>query len=150
MTQINGRPAVILLAEDDPGDQELTRRALEEGKIRHELHIVKDGEEALDYLFRRGKYANPTTSPRPDLLLLDLNLPKIDGHQVLQRLRADQSLRRLAIVILTTSQHEEDIIHTYDLGANSYITKPMELQQFMQVIQELEAYWFQIVILSPY
>jgi CheY-like chemotaxis protein len=150
MTQINSRPAVILLAEDDPGDQELTRRALEEGKIRNELHIVKDGEEALDYLFRRGKYVNPTTSPRPDLLLLDLNLPKIDGHQVLQCLRADESLRRLAIVILTTSQHEEDIIHTYDLGANSYITKPMELRQFTQVIQELEAYWFQIVALSPY
>ena len=150
MLQINGRPAVILLAEDDPGDQELTRRALEEVKIRNELHIVKDGEEALDYLFRRGKYANPTISPRPDLLLLDLNLPKIDGCQVLQRLRADESLRRLAIVILTTSQHEEDIIRTYDLGANSYITKPMELQQFMQVVQGLEAYWFQIVVLSPH
>jgi CheY-like chemotaxis protein len=150
MTQINGRPAIILLAEDDPGDQELTRRALEEGKIPNELHIVKDGEEALDYLFRRGKYANPTTSPRPDLVLLDLNMPKIDGRQVLQRLRADASLRRLAVVIFTTSQHEEDVIRTYDLGANSYITKPMEFQQFIQVIKALEAYWFQIVVLSPH
>jgi CheY-like chemotaxis protein len=150
MTQINGRPAIILLAEDDPGDQELTRRALEEGTIRNELHIVKDGEEALDYLLHRGPYANPTTSPRPDLLLLDLNMPKIDGRQLLQRIRADERLRRLAVVVLTTSQDEADIIRTYDLGANSYITKPMELRKFIQVIQALEAYWFQVVVLSPH
>jgi two-component system response regulator len=150
MIQINDRPAVILLAEDDPGDQELTRRALEEGQHRNELHIVKDGEEALDYLFRRGKYQNPASSPRPDLLLLDLNMPKIDGRQVLQRIRNDASLRRLAVVVLTTSQHEEDIVRTYDLGANSYITKPIELQQFMHVIQALEDYWLQIVVLSPH
>ena len=150
MTQINGRPAIILLAEDDPGDQELTRRALEEGKIRNELHIVKDGEEALDYLLHRGPYANPTTSPRPDLLLLDLNMPKIDGRQLLQRIRADERLRRLAVVVLTTSQDEADIIRTYDLGANSYITKPMELRKFIQVIQALETYWFQVVVLSPH
>lgn len=150
MIPINGRPAVILLAEDDPGDQELTRRALEEGAIRNELHIVMDGEAALDYLFHRGKYQNPATSPRPDLLLLDLNMPKVDGRQVLKRVRADTTLRRLAVVILTTSQHEEDIIRTYDLGANSYITKPMELRQFMHVIQALETYWFQIVVLPPH
>jgi CheY-like chemotaxis protein len=150
MIPINGRPAVILLAEDDPGDQELTRRALEEGAIRNELHIVTDGEAALDYLFRRGKYQNPATSPRPDLLLLDLNMPKVDGRQVLQHVRADTNLRRLAVVVLTTSQHEEDIIRTYELGANSYITKPMELRQFMQVIQALETYWFQIVVLPPH
>ena len=150
MIPINGRPAIILLAEDDPGDQELTRRALEEGAIRNELHIVTDGEAALDYLFRRGKYQNPATSPRPDLLLLDLNMPKVDGRQVLQRVRADTNLRRLAVVVLTTSQHEEDIIRTYELGANSYITKPMELRQFMQVIQALETYWFQIVVLPPH
>jgi CheY-like chemotaxis protein len=150
MTGVNGRPPIILLAEDDPGDQELTRRALEEGKIRHELHIVQDGEEALDYLFRRGKYQNPLTSPQPDLLLLDLNMPKIDGRQVLKRIRADADLRRLAVVVLTTSQQEDDVLRTYDLGANSYITKPVELQRFMQVIQTLETYWFQIVVLSPH
>jgi CheY-like chemotaxis protein len=150
MIPLNGRPAVILLAEDDPGDQELTRRALEEGAMRNELHIVTDGEAALDYLFRRGKYQNPATSPRPDLLLLDLNMPKVDGRQVLKRVRADTDLRRLAVVVLTTSQHEEDIIRTYDLGANSYITKPLELRQFMQVIQALETYWFQIVVLPPH
>jgi CheY-like chemotaxis protein len=150
MIPISGRPAIILLAEDDPGDQELTRRALEEGAMRNELHIVTDGEAALDYLFRRGKYQNPATSPRPDLLLLDLNMPKVDGRQVLQHVRADTTLRRLAVVVLTTSQHEEDIIRTYELGANSYITKPLELRQFMQVIQALETYWFQIVVLPPH
>jgi CheY-like chemotaxis protein len=150
MIPLNGRPAIILLAEDDPGDQELTRRALEEGTMCNELHIVTDGEAALDYLFRRGKYQNPATSPRPDLLLLDLNMPKVDGRQVLKRVRADTDLRRLAVVVLTTSQHEEDIIRTYDLGANSYITKPLELRQFMQVIQALETYWFQIVVLPPH
>jgi CheY-like chemotaxis protein len=150
MTGVNGRPAIILLAEDDPGDQELTRRALEEGPIRNELHIVQDGEEALDYLFRRGKYQNPLTSPQPDLLLLDLNMPKIDGRQVLKRIRADADLRRLAVVVLTTSQLENDVLRTYDLGVNSYITKPVELQRFMQVIQTLETYWFQIVVLSPH
>jgi CheY-like chemotaxis protein len=150
MTQINGRPAVILLAEDDPGDQELTRRALEEGRMRSELHIVKDGEEALDYLLHRGTYVNPATAPRPDLLLLDLNMPKIDGRQVLQRIRADERLRRLAVVVLSTSQDAEDILCTYDLGANSYITKPMELRKFMQVIQVLETYWFETVVLSPH
>jgi CheY-like chemotaxis protein len=114
------------------------------------LHIVKDGEEALDYLLHRGTYVNPTTAPRPDLFLLDLNMPKIDGRQVLQRIRADENLRRLAVVVLTTSQDDKDIIRSYDLGANSYIIKPIELQKFMQVIQALEAYWFQIVVLSPY
>jgi two-component system response regulator len=150
MIPISGRPAIILLAEDDPGDQELTRRALEEGAMRNELHIVTDGEAALDYLFRRGQYQNPAISPRPDLLLLDLNMPKVDGRQVLKHVRADTTLRRLAVVVLTTSQHEEDIIRTYELGANSYITKPLELRQFMQVIQALETYWFQIVVLPPH
>jgi CheY-like chemotaxis protein len=150
MTHSSGRPVIILLAEDDPGDQELTRRFLAEGPMHHELYIVRDGEEALDYLWRRGPYQNPTTSPRPDLVLLDLNMPKIDGRQVLERMRADATLRRLAVVVLTTSQREEDILHTYDLGANSYITKPADLQRFMQVIQALETYWFQTVVLPPH
>lgn len=150
MTRSNGKPVIILLAEDDPGDQELTRRALAEGTMRHELHIVRDGEEALDYLWRRGTYQNPTTSPRPDLVLLDLNMPKVDGRQVLERIRADATLRRLAVVVLTTSQREEDILRIYDLGANSYITKPADLQRFMQVIQALETYWFRTVVLPPH
>jgi CheY-like chemotaxis protein len=144
-----GKLAVILLAEDDKGDQELTRRALEEGKIRNELRIVEDGEEALAYLFRRGKYEDPATSPRPDLLLLDLNLPRVDGREVLERVRADAKLRRMAVVVLTTSRQEEDILRSYEVGCNSFITKPVGMDQFIRVIQALEEYWFQIVVLPP-
>jgi len=143
------KPAVILLAEDDRGDQELTRRALEEGKIRNDLRVVENGEEALAYLFRRGKYKDPATSPRPDLLLLDLNLPRVDGREVLERVRADSKLRRMAVVVLTTSRQEEDILRSYELGCNSFITKPVGMDQFIRVIQALEEYWFQIVVLPP-
>ena len=141
--------AVILLVEDDRGDQELTRRALEAGKIRNDLRIVEDGEEALAYLFRRGKYKDPASSPRPDLLLLDLNLPRVDGREVLERVRADSKLRRMAVVVLTTSRQEEDILRSYELGCNSFITKPVAMDQFIQLIQALEEYWFQIVVLPP-
>jgi len=148
-TATKAKPAVILLAEDDRGDQELTRRALEEGKIRNDLRVVEDGEEALAYLFRRGKYKDPATSPRPDLLLLDLNLPRVDGREVLERVRADSKLRRMAVVVLTTSRQEEDILRSYELGCNSFITKPVDMDQFIRVIQALEEYWFQIVVLPP-
>ena len=143
------RPAIILLAEDDLGDQELTKRALEEGKIENELYIVKDGEEALDYLFRRGRYTDPETSPRPDLFLLDLNMPKLDGRQVLEQIRSIHELRNIRVVVLTTSRQEEDITRSYDLGVHSYITKPVDLDQFFNVIRTLEEYWFQIVVLPP-
>ena len=143
------KPSIILLVEDDRGSQELTRRALGEGKIRNELRIVEDGEEALAYLFRRGKYKDPATSPKPDLLLLDLNLPRVDGREVLERIRGDSKLRRMAVVVLTTSQQEEDILRSYELGCNSFITKPVDINQFIQVIQALERYWFQIVVLPP-
>ncbi len=145
----NEKPAVILLVEDDPGDQELTRRALEEGKIRNELYIVQDGEEALDYLYRREQYANPDDAPRPDLILLDLNLPKLNGKQVLEKIRQDPDLRRLAVVVLTTSRHEEDVLRSYDLGVNSYINKPVDLTQLTRLVHALEAYWFQLVVLPP-
>ena len=137
------------LAEDDRGSQELTRRALGEGKIRNDLRIVEDGEEALAYLFRRGRYKDPATSPRPDLFLLDLNLPRVDGREVLEQIRADSKLRRMAVVVLTASRQEEDILRSYELGCNSFITKPVDINQFMQVIQALERYWFQIVVLPP-
>jgi len=143
------KPSIILLVEDDRGSQELTRRALGEGKIRNELRIVEDGEEALAYLFRRGKYKDPATSPKPDLLLLDLNLPRVDGREVLERIRGDSKLRRMVVVVLTTSQQEEDILRSYELGCNSFITKPVDINQFIQVIQALERYWFQIVVLPP-
>jgi len=143
------KPAIILLAEDDLGDQELTKRALEEGKVENELYIVKDGEEALDYLFRRGRYMDPETSPLPDLFLLDLNMPKLDGRQVLEQIRSIHELRNIRVVVLTTSRQEEDITRSYDLGVHSYITKPVDLDQFFNVIRTLEEYWFQIVVLPP-
>ena len=149
MTATLKRPAIILLAEDDLGDQELTKRALEEGKVGNELYIVKDGEEALDYLFRRGRYTDPETSPRPDLFLLDLNMPKLDGRQVLEQIRSIHELRNIRVVVLTTSHQEEDITRSYDLGVHSYITKPVDLDQFFNVIRTLEEYWFQIVVLPP-
>jgi CheY-like chemotaxis protein len=148
-TASKAKPAVILLAEDDRGDQELTRRALEAGKIRNDLRIVENGEEALAYLFRRGKYKDPVSSPRPDLLLLDLNLPRVDGREVLERVRADGKLRRMAVVVLTTSRQEEDILRSYELGCNSFITKPVAMDQFIRFIQAVEEYWFQIVVLPP-
>jgi CheY-like chemotaxis protein len=149
MGQFDGKPAVILLAEDDPGDQELTRRALEQSRIRNQLYIVEDGEEALDYLLRRGRYQDPVSSPKPDLMLLDLNMPKMDGKQLLQQMRADPGLRRIPVVALTTSEQENDIIRTYDLGANSYIVKPVDMDQFVNAIKVLKDYWFQIVVLPP-
>ena len=146
MRTTNGAPATILLVEDDPGDRHLTMRALQDGKIRNQVYIAQDGERALDYLFRRGKCQDPGASPRPDRVLLDLNLPKVDGRQVLAEIKADPGLRRLAVVVLTTSQQEEDIIRSYDLGANSFITKPVNVDQFARAIRTLEEYWFEIVV----
>jgi CheY-like chemotaxis protein len=143
----NGRPAVILLAEDDPGDQELTRRALAEGKIRNDLYIVEDGEEALDYLLRRGKYTDPKSSPWPDLFLLDLNMPKIDGRRVMEAINSKKDLPHLVTVILTTSSQEEDMLRSYNLGVKSFITKPVDFNQFIKIIHTLENYWFQVVVL---
>lgn len=145
----NGKPAVILLVEDDAGDQELTRRALGNGSVRSDLHIVQDGEEALDYLYHRGLHADPDAAPRPDLILLDLNLPKLDGQKVLELLRSDPQLRRLPVVVLTTSHQDEDVLRSYDLGVNSYIAKPVDLAELTAVIRTLETYWFQTVLLPP-
>ncbi|MGB2990332.1 MAG: response regulator [Candidatus Zixiibacteriota bacterium] len=127
----------------------MTRRALEQSLIRNELYIVEDGEEALNYLLRRGKYQDPASSPKPDLMLLDLNMPKMDGKQLLEQMRADPNLRRIPVVALTTSKQENDIIRTYDLGANSYIVKPVDMDQFVNAIKVLKDYWFQIVVLPP-
>ena len=149
MTPIETRPAVILMAEDDKGDQELTRRALAQGKIKNDLHIVEDGAEALDYLFRRGKYQDPASSPRPDLFLLDLNMPKLDGREVLRQISGDPVLSRITTVVLTTSEQEEDILRSYNLGIKSYITKPVDFDRLVQTIQTLEKYWFEIVTLPP-
>jgi len=149
MNKINAKPAVILYAEDDPGDQELTKRAFELGHVRSELHIVQDGEEALDYLMRRGKYVEPSTSPRPDLLIMDLNMPKLDGRKVLEEIRKNDDCPKPAVIILSTSQNEEDIIQSYKLGVKSFITKPVDVDDFIRAIRVLEEYWFEVVVLPP-
>ena len=122
---------------------------MEKETVRKELRIVGDGEEALDYLFRRGKYQAPATSPRPDLLLLDLNLPRVNGYQVLEEIRADSELRPVPVLVLTTSRQEKDIIRSYELGCNSFITKPMSSDQLTGLVQAIEKYWFETAILPP-
>ena len=138
---------VILLVDDDAGDQELTRRALEEDVLRVDLRIVSDGEEALDYLFGRGAYAAAGAAPRPDLILLDLNMPRMNGREVLQTLKKSPELCRIPVVILTTSQQEADILATYDLGCNSYVQKPVDIERFIKVVREMGNYWFEVVTL---
>ncbi len=146
MERAEARRAVVLLVEDDPGDQELTRRALQDDIVRADLHVVSDGEEAMDFLYRRGIYSL-TSAPRPDIVLLDLNMPKLDGRQVLARMRSADNLRHIPVVVLTTSQQEEDILRSYHLGCNSFITKPVELESFIKVVRELGHYWFELVAL---
>ena len=137
-----GQPVEILLVEDNPGDQRLAKEALKGGKIINTLSIVEDGVEALDYLYRRGKYSKAT---RPDLIILDLNLPRINGKQVLETIKTDENLRRIPVVILTISQAEEDIIKSYNLHANCYVTKPLDIDQFNKVVQSIQEFWFAIV-----
>ncbi|MEW6742318.1 MAG: response regulator [Planctomycetota bacterium] len=149
MRGANRQAVVILLAEDDAGDQELIRRALEEGGVPVELHVVQDGEQALDYLLRRGRYSDPRLSPRPHLMLLDLNMPKLDGKQVLREMLEQPELRRLPVVALTTSRDEKDVRETYELGANSYVRKPERAEQYVSLVRSLEAYWFDLVVLPP-
>ena len=140
----NGRPIDILLVEDNPGDVRLTKEAFKEGKLKNNLHVVKDGVEAMAFLQKEGKYASASY---PDLILLDLNLPKKDGREVLKEIKADENLRRIPVVILTTSKAEEDILKTYDLHANCYITKPVDMEQFIKIVKYIEEFWFTIVIL---
>jgi len=140
------RPIDILLVEDNPGDVRLTREALKEGKVLNNLHVASDGMEAVAFLRRQGKFADEI---RPDIILLDLNLPKKDGREVLADIKTDPDLRRIPVVILTTSKSEEDILKTYDLHANCYITKPVDLDQFITVVQSVEDFWFTVVKLPP-
>ena len=141
--------ATILLVEDDPGDQELTRRALQQDVIRTDLRVVCDGKEALDYLRREGEFRDPADSPKPDLILLDLNMPRIDGRQVLERVREDPRISRIPVVALTTSDEEDDVVRSYALGCKSYIKKPVEVETFIATIRELQHYWFELVTLPP-
>jgi CheY-like chemotaxis protein len=134
----------ILLVEDNPGDVRLTVEALKEAKLKNTLYVARDGEEALDFLYRQPPYES---APRPGLILLDLNLPKIDGREVLQQLKADPSLRRIPVVVLTTSTNEDDVSRVYDLNANSYVAKPVDLDRFLYVIQSIERFWLGVVML---
>ncbi len=140
---------VILMAEDDPDDRFLAREALTESRLANELYFVENGEELLDYLYHRGRYAHPSSSPRPGIILLDLNMPRMDGRQALAQIKTDPNLHHIPIVILTTSQAEEDILRSYDLGANAYITKPVTFDGLVQVMSTLGIFWFEIVRLPP-
>ena len=136
------RPIELLLVEDSEPDVRLTVEALHEAKVKNRLSVVEDGVEAMDFLLRRGGYAE---APRPDLILLDLNLPRKDGRQVLREIKDDPSLRRIPVVILTTSKGEEDVLRAYDLHANCYITKPVDFNRFMEVVKSIEDFWLTVV-----
>lgn len=139
------KPITLLLAEDDPDDRMLIRDALREAKIANDLRTVEDGEELLEYLHRRGRYTSERAAPRPGLILLDLNMPRKDGREALQEIKSDPDLRHVPVVVLTTSKAEEDVLRSYDLGANSFITKPVTFQSLVEVMATLEKYWFEIV-----
>ena len=132
----------ILLVEDNPGDVRLTEEALREGKVKNRLHVANDGVEAIEFLRREGKYIDAV---KPDLILLDLNLPRKDGREVLKEIKADPGLRVIPVVVLTTSAAEEDILKTYNLHANCYITKPVDLEQFLKIVRTIEDFWLSVV-----
>ena len=142
MSDYTGKTVEILLVEDNPGDVRLTMEALKENRIRNQMSVVEDGLEAMDFLRHQGRYQD---APRPDLILLDLNLPKKDGREVLAEIKDDPELKRIPVVILTTSKAEEDIIQTYDNNANCYITKPVELDSFIEIVKSIENFWLNIV-----
>jgi CheY-like chemotaxis protein len=145
MTKANGNPIVILMADDDADDRMLTRDALEESRVLNELRFVEDGEELMEYLTRKGKYADVKDSPRPGLILLDLNMPKKDGREALKEIKSDPNLRRIPVVIMTTSKAEEDIFRSYDFGASSFITKPVTFDRLVELMRTLGEYWVEFV-----
>jgi len=145
--QETGKPITILMADDDADDRLMAKEAFEESRLANDLHFVEDGVELLDYLKRRGKYEDPASSPRPGLILLDLNMPKKDGREALKEIKADPKLKNIRVVILTTSKAEEDIYRTYDLSAASYITKPVTFSAMAEVVKVMGKYWLEIVAL---
>jgi two-component system response regulator len=136
------RPIEILLVEDDPGDELITREAFEDNKLQNRLHVAHDGEEGLNYLYQRGEFQD---ARRPDLILLDLNLPKYDGRQLLEKIKSDPDLSRIPVVVLTTSSAEEDIVRSYNLHANAYVTKPVDLDQFINAVRQIDEFFLQVV-----
>jgi two-component system response regulator len=139
-------PIEVLLVEDDPGDELMTREAFADNKIHNTLHVVRDGQEAFDFLYREGAHVNAV---RPDLILLDLNLPKYDGKQVLERIKQDEELAHIPVVVLTTSSAEEDILRSYKLHANAYVTKPVDLEQFIAAVRQIDDFFVSVVNLPP-
>ena len=145
MNEPNGQPIIILMADDDADDRMLTKDALEESRVLNELRFVEDGEELMDYLNQRGKYADPKDAPRPGLILLDLNMPRKDGREALKEIKEDPNLRRIPVVIMTTSKAEEDVFRSYDLGASSFITKPVTFDRLVELMKAMGQYWVEFV-----
>ena len=145
MTGMAERPITILYADDDPEDRMLVEEALRASRLRNELHFVEDGEELMDYLYRRGKFAHFAGRPLPGLILLDLNMPRKDGREALSEIKSDPALRAIPVVVLTTSKAEEDILRAYDLGAGSFVVKPVTFQSLTELVQILQRWWFEIV-----
>jgi CheY-like chemotaxis protein len=141
-----GDPIEILLAEDNPGDVRLTEKALDHGNIINNLHVVKNGVEALQFLRQEGEFSD---KPRPDLVLLDLNMPKKDGREVMEEMKGDPSLRRIPVVVLTSSEAEEDVVRSYELNANAYLTKPVDFDGFVDIVKRIEDFWFSVVKMPP-
>jgi CheY-like chemotaxis protein len=141
----SARPITILIADDDADDRMMASEALEESRLANDLRFVEDGEELLDYLYHRGRVAGGGGGPRPGLILLDLNMPRMDGREALREIKSDPALRSIPVVVLTTSKAEEDIYRTYDLGVNSFITKPVQFEGLVEVMRTVGKYWFEIV-----
>jgi CheY-like chemotaxis protein len=142
-------PITILIADDDPEDRMLVEDAFIESRLANDLRFVEDGEQLMDYLCRRGRYTDPTNAPRPGVILLDLNMPRKDGREALREIKADPKLRQIPIVVLTTSRAEEDVFRSYDLGVNSFVTKPVTFAAMVELMRTLGKYWFEIVELPP-
>jgi CheY-like chemotaxis protein len=146
MNKSEGRPVEILLVEDSPSDTELTLEAMQDFKVRNHVSVVEDGVQAMQFLRRQGPYAQ---APRPDLIMLDLNLPRKDGREVLADIKADAQLKTIPIVVMTTSPAEQDVLRAYELNANCYINKPVDFDQFLEVVRSIEAFWLYVVTLPP-
>ena len=145
MLAVSPKPITILLADDDEDDRRLTKDAFAESRLANDLRCVEDGQQLLDYLRREGAFREAADAPRPGLILLDLNMPRLDGREALQAIKADPSLRSIPVVVLTTSKNEEDVFRSYDLGVNSFITKPVSFEGLVEVVRILGHYWFEIV-----